>query len=81
MFSFLAGGLRSGRNERFSFYRTNPRLVSDSKLRQEAAVAMGVTSTGESSPVVLRRHDMSVGLWLLTLFALFRRTVCVSVCL
>ncbi len=55
-------------------------LVSDNKLRREAAVAMRVTSTGESSPVVPRRQDESVGLWTLTLFALFRRSVCLSVC-
>lgn len=42
---------------------------------------MGVTSTGESSTVVPRRQDGSVGPWTLTLFALFRRSVCASVSL
>lgn len=38
---------------------------SDNKLRREAAVAMGVTCTGESFPVVPRRQGGSVGLWTL----------------
>lgn len=65
--------LSSQRSQRISFYHTNPNLVSDNKVRREAAVAMGLTGTGESSPVVPRRQGGSVSLWALTLFALFRR--------
>lgn len=72
-------GLCSTWSQGISFYHMSTNLVSDNKLRREAAVAMGVTSTGESSPVVPRRQDGSVGLWTLTLFALFRRSVRSSV--
>ena len=67
-------------NQRIPFSGTNHNLVSDNKARREAAVTMGVTGTGDSSPVVPRRQDGSVGLWTLTLFALFGRRVCVCVC-
>ena len=43
-------------------FHTKHSLVWDNKLRREATVAMRVTGTGESSPVVPRRQDGSVGL-------------------
>lgn len=43
-------------------FHTEHSLVWDNKPRREATVAMRVTGTGESSPVVPRRQDGSVGL-------------------
>lgn len=53
---------RSGWSQAFSFLALflSPCLVSDNKPRREAAVAMGVTGTGERCPVVRRRQDGSV---------------------
>lgn len=65
-----------------SFFHANRNLVSDNKLRQDAAVAMGVTCTGESSTVVPRRQVGSVGLWTLwhCLHCLMVVCVCVFEC-